>query len=155
MRKCRIYRIIATILMLILAASMLAGCAKKEPEEPTEEETRIEELEYQVNQLKEENETLISERDYYKGMVNSSDTEFFQIFFWQTDSLYSDPEMQFYSDCYCSQPIDSPVFVSDKSIGVELKNGFYVFAAMSTDGLVWSTDGPNLNPIEIEEEEAK
>lgn len=152
MKKCRIYRIITTILMLTLMASMLAGCAKKEPEEPTEEEVRIEELEYQVNQLKEENETLTSDMEYYKSMVNSSDTEFFQIFFWQTGSLYSAGDMQFYSDCFCSQPIESPVFVSNKSIGVELENGFYVFAALSTEGLVWSTDGPNLNPIEIEEE---
>ena len=142
------HRILATIVMVVLAATMLAGCSGGDSEEPTEEEARIEELEEQVSQLTIENDDLTSELEKAEALANSSDTDFISTFFWTTGAHYYDDDTTFYFDCFCSKEItDSVVFVSPQTVGVDLKNGLYVYAALSTDGIVWSTEGPNLDPI--------
>lgn len=143
------YRIIATMVMIALAAFTLVGCTDSGSSEPTDEQARIEELEEKVSQLTTENDGLTSELESAQALANSSDTDFISTFFWTTGVHYNDDDTTFYSDCFCSQELTGPVvFVSPQTVGVDLKNGFHVYAALSTDGIVWSTEDPNLNPID-------
>lgn len=148
-------RILVTVLIMAVMAVMLSGCVKQEaetPEEPTKEELRIEELKQQVDDLSNQVATLTSQLEQAQALANSSDTDFINTFFWSSGGHYEDEDTTFYSDCYCSQEITDPVvFVSKQTVGVDLKNGLYVYAALSTDGIVWSTEGPDLDPIEEDE----
>lgn len=146
MKKSRIF---ATIIMIVLAAFMLTGCSEStDSSEPTKEESRIAELEEQVSSLTTENEDLKTKLEQTEALSNSLDNDLISTFFWTTGENYRDIDTTFYSDCFCSQEIaDYLVFVSPQRLGVDLKNGLHVYASLSTEGIVWSTDYPNFNPI--------
>lgn len=142
--KKRVWFIILCALFVTLS---LSGCEEESDEDIQDP---VAELTHQIDSLKEENKALSVQIDEYKGLAESSDSEFLSIYFWSDGTRYqSKDELTFYSDCFCSQTVLSKLtFISDKTAKVLMKNGLTVYASMSNQGVVWSTSEPRFEPLE-------
>ena len=145
------------IMIIILVAMMLAitGCGSdtKKLEEKIDNiaeklDSQSKEAELQ-KKLDEANEQISN----LKKQINSNSESggFIDIKFWQDGKKYKayyDEEFQFYSDCFCSQPITDFVIISPIIDEVELSNEMQVYAVMSNKGIIYSTNWPELDEIE-------
>lgn len=81
---------------------------------------------------------------------NSSSSGYEQIKFWQDGKTYnsSKEDLQFYSDCFCSQPITEVKIISSIEDELELSNNLKVYAVLSDKGIIYCTEKPDLEVVE-------
>ena len=80
---------------------------------------------------------------------SSSGSGYEQIKFWQDGKVYkSRDDIQFYSDCFCSQAISGVQIISPIEDEMTLSNNLKVFAVLSDKGIIYSTEKPRLREVE-------
>ena len=80
---------------------------------------------------------------------NSSSSGYEQIKVWQDGKVYkSRDDIQFYSDCFCSQAISGVQIISPIEDEMTLSNNLKVFAVLSDKGIIYSTEKPRLREVE-------
>ena len=123
--------------------------------EISELESQIEELETQIAELTEDNNSLSVDREKYKAVAESDESEFLAEYFLPDDdgTLYQCITTTFYrhSTLLDQDKVENPVFTSTKTLDLKSKHGFTLFVSMSTEGLLWSTDYPFFDAIPEEE----
>ena len=150
MRK-RIMVMILVAMMLVMTTGCGSDTKKLENKidsiaEKLDSQSREAELQKQLDEANKQISNLKQQID-----SNSASGGFINIKFWQDAKKYKayyDEEFQFYSDCFCSQPITDVVIISPIIDEVELSNEMKVYAVMSDKGIVYSTNWPELDEIE-------
>ncbi len=80
---------------------------------------------------------------------NSSSSGYEQIKFWQDGKVYTPrDDIQFYSDCFCSQTISGVQIISPIEDEMTLSNNLTVYAVLSDKGIIYSTEKPRLREVE-------
>ena len=98
-------------------------------------------------QLEEANKTIEELQQQINNSSSGSGYE--QIKFWQDGKVYkSRDDIQFYSDCFCSQAISGVQIISPIEDEMTLSNNLKVFAVLSDKGIIYSTEKPRLREVE-------
>ena len=98
-------------------------------------------------QLKEANKTIEELQQQINNSSSGSGYE--QIKFWTDGKVYTPrDDIQFYSDCFCSQAITGVKIISPIEDEMTLSNNLKVFAVLSDKGIIYSTEKPRLREVE-------
>lgn len=161
---------IATVLCIFLYTLILCSCGKSD-----KNEERVKELVAQVNELNGQLEDANSQIDELTNELNDQlenansqineltqeleekttpvncsidydeSTSYLAIKFWLTDEALIDPNITWYTDCYCSKKYSgTPTIVSPTVDTLDLSNNITVYACMSSEGLLYSSQYPYL-----------
>lgn len=169
MRKIRI---IAFILIMLLITIFATGCATEQEKLLASLQEQVEDYEAeiqkqdelladyaeQVTNLNNQLAELISENDILKqeaaqntALSNDQNNIFFTTYFWgETGNIYEDTnETVFYKtpNFYDGDIYTGNRFISYQYIKVKTKLNQVIYAAMSDEGIVWSTTAPKFGPI--------
>lgn len=145
-----------SIVLVLFAVLMLAGCGSSKSEQY--EET-IQELEENIQVLEGEKETLEnelaefeSEIDYLNELANSSDSSLIATIFWEDGNIYYVENCRFFTDSYCSQELISEYirFYSPNALKIGLENGNTAYCSFSNHGIIWSVDKPRFKEVNFE-----
>ena len=145
-----------SIVLVLFAVLMLAGCGSSKSEQY--EET-IQELEENIQVLEGEKETLEnelaefeSEIDYLNELANSSDSSLIATIFWEVGNIYYVENCRFFTDSYCSQELISEYirFYSPTALKIGLENGNTAYCSFSNHGIIWSVDKPRFKEVNFE-----
>lgn len=115
---------------------------------------QVKTLKEKLDSAKEKNNSLskkLEEAHEKSGTTTSSTQNYLQIKYWFDDKNYtlSDEEQKLYKDPYLSKKVSSQsIFVSPTVSEEELENGQTVYSAMTSEGLVYSSEYINLNQLE-------
>lgn len=145
------------IILMILLASMttIAGCGSDTERIENKVDRVLEALDSQSQdtelrkQLEAANNELTALKQQQKNNSSSS-SSFINIKFWQDGKTYReyDEEFNFYSDCFCSQELNTDVKIISPIVDeVELSNDMTVYATLSDSGIIYSTEYPDLEEI--------
>ena len=145
-----------SIVLVLFAVLMLAGCGSSKSEQY--EET-IQELEENIQVLEGEKETLEnelaefeSEIDYLNELANSSDSSLIATIFWEDGNIYYVENCRFFTDSYCSQELISEYirFYSPTALKIGLENGNTAYCSFSNHGIIGSVDKPRFKEVNFE-----
>lgn len=135
----------------------LSACGDSSAErlegEVSELSEQVETLTQENASLTEENQSLTNEIDSLKGQAKASDSALISTIFWRDGKTYYVDNCQFYSDCFCSKPVDSTNlrFYSPIVLRIQLSNGNNAYFTLSNGGIVWSVDKPYFDEVELDE----
>ena len=127
------------------------------PDELQKLKQKVSNLQDELNSEKEKTSSLKKKLKQNKAekeplsTATSSTTNYLKIKYWFDDKNYqlSDEEQKLYKDPYLSKNVSSQsIFVSPTVSEEELENGQTVYSAMTSEGLVYSSEYINLNQLE-------
>ena len=127
------------------------------PDELQKLKQKVSNLQDELNSEKEKTSSLNKKLKQNKAekeplsTATSSTTNYLKIKYWFDDKNYqlSDEEQKLYKDPYLSKKVSSQsIFVSPTVSEEELENGQTVYSAMTSEGLVYSSEYINLNQLE-------
>ena len=144
-KEVKMKRFLILFFCVILVLS-LSACGN-------DDENTVQELQSQIETLEQEKASLEREVDSLKKM-DVSDNSLLSRVLWgdSADYYVDDEEFNFYSDCYCSNKIETPVeslrFYNPTALRFELDNGNMVYFTLSNEGIVYSVNMPRFSEIE-------
>ena len=111
--------------------------ANQDAETETETQKKLEEANKKIEELQQQINN------------SSSGSGYEQIKFWQDGKVYKPrDDIQFYSDCFCSQAITGVKIISPIEDEMTLSNNLKVYAVLSDKGIIYSTEKPRLREVE-------
>ena len=145
------------VILVMTFSFVLSACGDSSVDrlerEVDELSEQVETLTQENASLTEENQSLTNELDSLKGQVKASDTTLISTIFWKDGKIYYVDNCQFYSDSFCSKPVESTNlrFYSPIVLRIQLSNGNNAYFTFSNGGIVWSVDKPRFREVELEE----